>query len=76
MKNSGSSDWSSLGHTGKVTNVGASYFGLLNANYGRGASTTTFDKWSSNFNSAISVTLTMKGAPQVFAINPGYWYVV
>jgi len=43
MKNVNDHDWSSLGHTTSVTNIGGSIFGLIGANHGSTDDTTIFN---------------------------------
>jgi hypothetical protein len=75
MKNVKGHDWSSLGHTTSVTQVGGSFFSLLSASHSSTTDTTQFNSWTTKFSTQVTMELTMKGAPLVFNIGAGYWRV-
>jgi hypothetical protein len=67
-------DWSTLGHSKTVTQIGGSaWWGLITARRTKTTEVTVFNSYSTKFTTAISLELTMQGAPLVFNIGAGYW---
>ena len=75
MKNVNSRDWSSLGHSTSVSSGGGSFFGILSAYKSSTKKETQFNSWTSTFSESVSLKLTMKGAPLIFNVQAGGWYV-
>ena len=69
------SDWSSLGHSTSVKQASGGLFSFLSARGSSSSSETTFNGYTTSFNSKVTITLTMKGTPVIFNVNPGFWFV-
>lgn len=75
LKTSNFQDWSSLGHSTSVSQVGGSLFSILSATHSGTNVETQFNEWTSTSVNSISLQLTMNGAPTVFSIATGEWDV-
>ncbi|KAF2467261.1 uncharacterized protein BDR25DRAFT_376172 [Lindgomyces ingoldianus] len=74
-KNVDGHDWSTLGYSQTVKSGGAGFFGILGIKASATSEVTHFNSWSSTFTQEVSLTMTMKGAPQLVPINTGFWDV-
>jgi hypothetical protein len=76
MKQFSSSDWQKLGHSTSVKQAGGGLFSFLSAKKTASSSETTFDQYTTEFQSDVTLELTMKGTPVVFNVGAGYWFVI
>jgi hypothetical protein len=75
MVNVNGEDWSSLGHSTTVSDIGGNAFwGLISASSSSSTTTTVFNSWSQDFSTTVSLKLNMKGI-EVFNVNAGFWDV-
>jgi hypothetical protein len=73
LKNSGSHDWSALGHTTSVIQGSAGLFGFIGASAASSSSHTQFNSYSTSFSDDVAISFSFRGAPATFNLRAGFW---